>query len=55
MFELAYIAYENKAFKEAVKCYQYLIDLGVDNSFYVDAKISQVIVNGEEIINREYT
>ena len=55
MFDLAYIAYENKAFKQSLKCYQYLIDLGIDNSFYVDAKISKVIVSGEEIINREHT
>ena len=55
MFDLAYIAYENKAFKQSVKCYQYLIDLGVDNPFYMDAKISQVIVSGEELISREYT
>ena len=55
MFDLAYVAYENKAFKQSVKCYQYLIDLGVDNPFYIDAKISQVIVSGEELINREYT
>ena len=55
MFDLAYIAYENKAFMQSLKCYQYLIDLGSDNSFYVDAKISKVIVSGEEIINREHT
>ena len=28
-------------------------DLGVDNPFYIDSKILQVIVSGEELINRE--
>lgn len=55
MFDLAYVAYENNAFKEAIKCYQYLIDLGIDNPYYLDAKISQVIVLGEELLSREYS
>lgn len=55
MFDLAYIAYENKAFDDALKSYQYIIDLGSDNPFYVDAKISQVIVSGEDVMSREYS
>jgi TolA-binding protein len=55
MFDLAYIAYENKAFDDAVKSYQYLIDLGTENPYYFDAKISQVIVIGEELMSREYS
>tara|TARA_B100000497_G_scaffold127095_1_gene167784 strand:+ start:170 stop:1984 length:1815 start_codon:yes stop_codon:yes gene_type:complete len=55
MFDLAYIAYENNAFDDAIKSYQYLIDLGTENPYYFDAKISQVIVSGEELMSREYS
>ncbi len=55
MFDLAYIAYENKAFKQSQRCYQYIIDLGADNPFYIDAKIFQVTAKSEELINREYS
>ena len=55
MFDLAYIAYENKAFKQSQRCYQYIIDLGTDNPFYIDAKIFQVTAKSEELINREYS
>ena len=55
MFDLAYIAYENNAFDNAIKSYQYLIDLGTENPYYFDAKISQVIVSGEELMSREYS
>jgi len=55
MFDLAYIAYENNAFDDAIKSYQYLIDLGTENPYYFDSKISQVIVSGEELMSREYS
>lgn len=54
MFDLAYIAYENKAFDSSIKCYQYIIDLGKENSYYFDSRISQVIVMGESILISEY-
>lgn len=47
MFDLAYIAYENKSYESAIKCYQYLIKQGVKNKFYKDARISEAIVSGE--------
>ena len=40
MFDLAYVAYENKAYQSAIKCYQYIINLGSENTYYKDAKIS---------------
>lgn len=55
MFDLAYIAYENKSYESAIKCYQYLIKQGTDNRFYTEARISEVIVFGETIINTNYT
>lgn len=54
MFNLAYIAYENKAFEQSIKCYQYIVDLGEENPYYFDSRISQVIVMGERLFNEEY-
>jgi tetratricopeptide (TPR) repeat protein len=55
MFDLAYVAYENKAYQSAVKCYQYIINLGSENTYYKDAKISELIVAGEALVETDYS
>ena len=55
MFDLAYVAYENKAYQSAIKCYQYIINLGSENTYYKDAKISELIVAGEALVETDYS
>ena len=55
MFDLAYLAYENKAYQSAIKCYQYIVNLGAENPYYKDAKISELIVAGEALVETDYT
>ncbi|MBL6872590.1 MAG: tetratricopeptide repeat protein [Flavobacteriales bacterium] len=55
MFDLAYVAYENKAYQSAIKCYQYIVNLGTENPYYKDAKISELIVAGEALVETDYT
>ena len=55
MFDLAYVAYENKAYQSAIKCYQYVVNLGSENPYYKDAKISELIVAGEALVETDYS
>ncbi len=55
MFDLAYVAYENKAYQSAIKCYQYIIELGSENPYYKDSKISELIVAGEALVEKDYS
>jgi len=55
MYDLAFVAYENKAYESAIKCYQYVLDLGSNNPYYKNAKISQLIVTGEKLFQNDYT
>ncbi|MGC6469841.1 MAG: tetratricopeptide repeat protein [Flavobacteriales bacterium] len=55
LYTLANIAHENKAFKEAIKCYTYLINLGKNNPYYTEAKISEVMVLAEQITQKDYS
>lgn len=55
MFDLAYVAYENKAYESAIKCYQYITNIGPENPYYKDSKISELIVTGEALVETDYS
>ena len=47
---LAKLSLENKDYKTAVKCYQYLIDKGADSYYYISSKMELVNVYNKKII-----
>lgn len=52
---LANLSEENKDYETAIKCYQYIIDKGDDNYYFIQAKMSLVDVYNLKIINSNYT
>jgi len=51
---LASLSVENKDYETAIKCYQYMIDKGADNYYYISAKMDLVNVYNQKIINSSY-
>lgn len=47
IFVLASICRKNKAFTVAKKCYTYIIDLGIESIYYLDAQLALMNVNKE--------
>ena len=53
---LANLCLENKDYKNAIKCYQYLIDKGPENYYYLSSKMDLVNVYNQKILNaKTYT
>ncbi|MCB0410194.1 MAG: tetratricopeptide repeat protein [Flavobacteriales bacterium] len=53
---LAELCLENKDYETAVKCYQYVIEKGPDNFYYISAKMELVNVYNQKIVNeKNYT
>jgi predicted Zn-dependent protease len=48
---LAELSLENKDYETAIKCYQYVIDKGADNYYYISSKMELVNVYNNKIIN----
>jgi tetratricopeptide (TPR) repeat protein len=55
IFELGLIAHENENFNTAIRCYTYIIGLGIENSYYLDAEILEVIATSEKILASVYS
>ncbi len=47
VFELANICRKNKAFDIALQCYKYIIEIGPDSRYFLDAQLSLLTVNKE--------
>ena len=47
VFKLADICRKNKAFEVALKCYTYIIEVGTDSKYFLDAQLSLLTVNKE--------
>jgi len=47
VFELALICRKNKAFDIAVRCYDYIIELGPSSNYYLDAQLALIAVKKE--------
>jgi len=52
---LANLSVENKAYETAIKCYEYIIEKGDENYYYIGAKIDLVNVYNKKIIDSDYT
>lgn len=52
---LASLSIENKDYETAIKCYDYIIEKGADNYYYINAKMELVDVYNRKIINSNYT
>jgi len=52
---LASLSKENKDYETAIKCYQYMIEKGDENYYYIEAKMNLVSVYNQKIINSNYT
>jgi tetratricopeptide (TPR) repeat protein len=50
LYTLATIAHENKAYDTAIKSYQYLIDQGRENTYYLEARILELIAQTEQTL-----
>lgn len=48
---LAELSLENKDYETAIKCYQYVIDKGADNYYYISCKMELVNVYNQKIIS----
>lgn len=55
IFELASISRKNKAFGIALDCYQYIIEIGSDSAYYLDAQLAAITVKKELLENAVYT
>ncbi|MDB2621759.1 hypothetical protein N9Y06_00455 [Flavobacteriales bacterium] len=55
IFELASISRKNKAFGVALDCYQYIIEIGSDSAYYLDAQLAAITVKKERLENAVYT
>jgi len=47
VFKLADICRKNKAFDVALQCYEYIIEVGTDSKYFLDAQLSLLTVNKE--------
>ena len=47
VFKLADICRKNKAFEVALECYKYIIKVGTDSKYFLDAQLSLLTVNKE--------
>ena len=47
VFKLADICRKNKAFEVALKCYKYIIEVGPNSKYFLDAQLSLLTVNKE--------
>ena len=47
VFMLADICRKNKAFEVALQCYKYIIEVGPNSKYFLDAQLSLLIVNKE--------
>ena len=47
VFKLADICRKNKAFEVALQCYKYIIEVGTDSKYFLDAQLSLLTVNKE--------
>ena len=52
VFTLASICRKNKAFSVAKNCYSYIISLGTNSSYYLDAQLALLTVNKELLENK---
>lgn len=50
LYTLATIAHENKAYDTAIKSYQYLVDQGKENTYYLEARILELIAQTEQTL-----
>jgi tetratricopeptide (TPR) repeat protein len=55
IFELCQTLVSNEAYDEAIHGYQYLIDKGKENQFYVPAKVELINTKGLKITSGKYT
>ncbi len=56
IISLAELSLENKDYETAIKCYQYVIDKGADNYYYISCKMELVNVYNQKIIgSNKYT
>ena len=46
---------ENKDYETAIKCYEYIVEKGDGNYYYIEAKMNLVNVYNEKIIDSDYT
>jgi len=53
LVELAKLSLENKDYETAIKCYQYVIEKGVDNYYYISSKMELVNVYNSKIIDSQ--
>lgn len=60
IYELAAICRKNKAFEVAIKCYEYIIKIGLESSYYLDAQLAAIKVkkdlleNGTSVTKEEW-
>jgi lipopolysaccharide biosynthesis regulator YciM len=52
---LASLSVENKDYETAIKCYEYVIEKGDENYYYISAKMEMVNVYNKKIIDSDYT
>ena len=52
---LASLSEKNKDYETAIKCYQYIIEKGDENYYYIEAKMNLVNVYNQKLINSNYT
>lgn len=52
---LANLSVENKDYETAIKCYNYVIEKGDENYYYISAKMEMVNVYNKKIIDSDYT
>ena len=55
IFELASICRKNKAFGVALDCYQYIIEIGPDSAYYLDAQLAAITVKKELLEDTVYS
>ncbi len=55
IFELASICRKNRSFDIALDCYQYIIDLGYESSYYIESYIAVLRVKNELLVDSSVT
>lgn len=47
VFDLAQICRKNKAFKTAIKCYDYILSLGADSPYFLESQLEELFVKNQ--------
>ena len=51
VYELAKVAYTNQAYDVALKCYNYIIEIGQRSPYYLDAKVESLYVLQQKVVS----